>query len=77
MNNFTIRTFIRTMQNETQGYYIYKIDESVNTSYDPEEDTKLLGYYEEHIDKIPAEYMEAEIQDFYIESDLSSISFYI
>ena len=77
MNNFTIGSFIRAMQNETQGYYIYKIDESVHTSYDPEEDTKLLGYYEERIDKIPTEYLEAEIQDFYIESDLSSINFYI
>ena len=76
MNNFTIGAFIRAMQNETQGYYIYKIDESVHTSYDPEEDTELIGKYEK-IKDIPAEYLEAEIQDFYIESDLSSISFYI
>lgn len=75
-----IKKFIRAMQNTLRnnesGFYIYKIDESVHTSYDPEEDTILMGFYKT-IQDIPAELLESEIQDFYIESDLSAISFYI
>ena len=69
----TIKNFIRAMQSNTKGFYIYKIDESVHTSYDPESDTELCGFYEKYAD-IPAEYLDAEIQDFFIDD---AIYFYI
>ena len=65
MLNFTVKNLIRTCLNDIGHISIYKIDEATHTSYDPEEDTKLI-FSGDYMAEIDEETISAEVPDFSI-----------
>ena len=72
MLNFTVKNLINAYQNDIHGIVIYRIDPTVHTAYDPEEDTETI-YNVDRIGEIDAGTLESEVQDFSITSGIISI----
>jgi hypothetical protein len=65
MLNFTVKNLLNACQNGLHGFIVYRIDPTVHTSYDPEEDTETI-YNVDRIGDIDAGTLESEVQDFEI-----------